>query len=151
MIRPTLILASVLFCSGLATAENSISSTGRYQVTPDEDGFARLDTATGALAHCGKQEGIWRCAVLAEARFDIDRDILLLRNEVASLNAEIARLSERLGEIEKNLDTSGAAPAVADESPVKAEAETLSFAGQVMQRFIKMIKELKSTETGQQV
>ena len=140
MIRPFLIFACVLLFSGPATSENSTGLTGRYQITPEKDGFTRLDTATGALSHCGKQDGIWRCAVLGEARSDPDRDFLLLREEAAALNAEITRLSERLVVIEQRLDHSGPAPAVAGES--------LSFAERAMQRFVKMIKTLKNEQAG---
>jgi hypothetical protein len=140
MKRPFLIFACVLLFSGPATSENSTGLTGRYQITPEKDGFTRLDTATGALSHCGKQDGIWRCAVLAEARSDPGRDFILLRDEAASLNAEIVRLSERLAEIEQRLDSSNPAPNVAGDS--------LTFAERAMQRFVKMIKTLKNENTG---
>jgi len=35
------------------------------------DGIVRfIDTATGALTHCGKKRGTWRCEILAEERSD---------------------------------------------------------------------------------
>jgi hypothetical protein len=140
MIRPFLIFACVLLFCGPATSENSTGLTGRYQITPEKDGFTRLDTTTGALSHCGKQDGIWRCAVLAEARFDPDRDFVLLRDEAAALNAEITRLSERLVVIEQRLDSANPAPAI--------EGDSLTFTERAMQRLVKMIKTLKNEQAG---
>lgn len=140
MKRPFLFFACLLLVSGPAFSESSTGLTMRYHITPEADGFSRLDTVTGALSHCGKQGGIWRCADFSEGRSVSDHDFPSLRDEATALKAEIVRLSERLAVIEQRLEAMNAAPAIEDES--------LSFAERAMQRFVKMIKTLKNEQAG---
>ncbi|MFO1184808.1 MAG: hypothetical protein U1E56_08480 [Bauldia sp.] len=61
----------------------------RFNVTPDAEGFVRLDTLTGAIAQCRKIDGNWVCEPAIEA-------------EAASA-AELRRLGDRVEAIDRRL------------------------------------------------
>lgn len=155
MKRSILILAGAFLLAGSALAEDAVSTSGRYQIAPDGDGFVRLDTETGALTHCDKSVGVWRCRTIAEERSDFDRRIVALGEDVASLKSELGSVTARLGAIEESLARSEEdPPAAATPSPEAREREfdeTLSFAERMMQRFFDMIRELKNEEPPQQI
>jgi outer membrane murein-binding lipoprotein Lpp len=145
MHRPILFLAAVLSLAAPAAGQDASAPSGRYQIAPDEDGFVRLDTRTGAMTHCGKRDGAWRCDVLAEERSDLEQRIDALAGKVDSLSAEIARLADRLAAVEARpgaAASQGAAP-----SPDARDEdfdEALSFAERLMRRFFELVRELKS-------
>lgn len=155
MKRSILILAGALLLAGSAMAEDAVSTSGRYQIAPDGDGFVRLDTESGALTHCDKSEGVWRCRTIVEERSDLDLRIMALGEDVASLRSELGGLAERLGAIEESLAPSlENPPAAAVPSPEAREREfdqALSFAERMMRRFFDMIRELKNEEPPQQI
>jgi outer membrane murein-binding lipoprotein Lpp len=147
MHRPILFLAALLSLAAPAAGQETPAPSGRYQIAPDEDGFVRLDTRTGAMTHCGKREGSWRCDVLAEERSDLEQRLEALAGKVDALSAEVARLADRLAAVEAEpgaAQSPGAAP-----SPEAREEdfdEALSFAERLMRRFFDMVRELKSEE-----
>lgn len=155
MKRSILILAGALLLAGSALAEDAVSTAGRYQIAPDGDGFVRLDTETGALTHCDKSAGVWRCRTIAEERSDLDRRIIALGEDVSSLRSAIGGLAERLGAIEEGLvSPDETPPTAAIPSPEAREREfdeALSFAERMMRRFFDMIRELKNEEPPQQI
>ena len=151
MHRPILFLAALLALPIAAAGQDASAPSGRYQISPDEDGFVRLDTRTGAMTHCGKREGAWRCDVLAEERSDVDRRLETLAGKVDALSAEVARLADRLAAVEAEPGASTApspdAQLPAVPSPEAREEdfdEALSFAERLMRRFFDMVRELKS-------
>jgi hypothetical protein len=155
MNRPILLLAGALCLAVPALAQDTGAPSGRYQIAPDEDGFVRLDTRTGAMTHCGKREGAWRCDVLADDRAGVDRRLDALDSEVGALKAEIGRLTAALSAMEKKFQTSPAVPPSAtDPSATDPSAgareeeldEALSFAERLMRRFFDMVRELKSED-----
>ncbi len=150
MNRPILLLAGTLCLAVPALAQDTAAPSGRYQIAPDEDGFVRLDTRTGAMTHCGKREGAWRCDVLAEERSDLDRRLDALAGKVEALSAEVARLAGRLAAVEAEPGASAApspdARLPAPEAREEDFDEALSFAERLMRRFFDMVRELKSEE-----
>jgi hypothetical protein len=147
MHRPILFLAALLSLAAPGLAQDSASPSGRYQIAPDEDGFVRLDTRTGAMTHCGKREGAWRCDVLAEERSDLEQRLDALAGKVDALSAEIARLADRLAAVEAEPGASAAPSPGAAPSPEAREEdfdEALSFAERLMRRFFELVRELKS-------
>lgn len=75
---------------GAASAQER---SGRYVMSPTENGFVRLDTETGAMSVCARgqdgQVGKWTCEPMGdEAR--------ALRDEVARLRAENERLQAQV-------------------------------------------------------
>jgi hypothetical protein len=153
MNRPILLLAGTFCLAVPALAQDAAAPSGRYQIAPDEDGFVRLDTRTGAMTHCGKREGAWRCDVLADDRAGVDRRLDGLDKEVAALKDEIGRLTAALSAMEKKFQTSPAAPPSAtDPSAGTGDEEldeALSFAERLMRRFFDMVRELKSEPPSQ--
>lgn len=154
MVRAILFLAGGLLIGWSAVAEEAAPAPGRYQFAPDADGFVRLDTATGAIAHCGKSESRWRCDVAADGS-EFDHRIIALQQELAALKAELEDLGERLALLEDDGDATVAPPVTHGETSEEEEErefdETLSFAERMMQRFFDMIRELKNEEPQQQI
>jgi len=87
------ILAGLGLAASPALAEEP---AGRYSVLPSSDGFIRVDTATGAVSHCGKRDGAWYCDVLIEDRGLIERRLDALTSEVTALAGQIAALATRI-------------------------------------------------------
>ena len=90
-----------------------------------------------------------------EERPDIDGDIQSLRDAAAALNAELSRLTERLGAIEESLGAAGSGP-VMEIDPViedreKGPDQTSTLAERIMQRLFEMIRELKGEAPAQQI
>jgi hypothetical protein len=122
---------------------------GRYQIAPDEDGFVRLDTETGAMSHCTKRDGAWQCDVLAEDRSASDARIEALVREVEALTKKVEELAARLATLEAA--RSGDSP-TAGAPPSDPELDrALSFAERLMQRFFDMVRELKTEDSSQRI
>jgi hypothetical protein len=144
-----LVVAGAVLGAVPSLAEEAPPSAGRYQIAPDEDGFVRLDTETGAMSHCVKRDGAWRCDVLAEDRSASDARIESLVREVEALTKKVEGLAARLATIEAA--RSGDAP-TAGAPPSDPELDrALSFAERLMQRFFDMVRQLKTEESGQKI
>jgi hypothetical protein len=144
-----LVVAGAVLGAVPALAQEQPPAAGRYQIAPDEDGFVRLDTETGAMSHCVKRGGSWQCDVLAENRSAADARIEALVREVEALTKKVEELATRLATLEAarggDAPSTGAAPT--DPEFDKA----LSFAERLMQRFFDMVRDLKSEESGQRI
>jgi len=151
MMRSILILASVLFLAAPASAENSPSSSGRYQLVPDGDGFIRLDAKTGALAHCDKRDGAWRCDTLAVTDPDREQAVDALADDVSSLSETVDRLAERLDRIDERLAAAGIAAPQTEEQQEQDLDQALTFAERLMRRFFDFVRELKNEEPPQRI
>ncbi|MBN8997671.1 MAG: hypothetical protein J0H63_15465 [Rhizobiales bacterium] len=136
---------AILAAIGLAAwpALAADEPAGRYSVLPSSDGFIRVDTATGAVSHCGKRDGAWYCDVLIEDRGLIERRLDALANEVAALGGRIDALTARL-----------AAPAVpqpppaATPVPAPAAEAPATFPDALMHKLFVLVRQLKSPELG---
>jgi hypothetical protein len=150
MMRTILFLVGGLLLAWSASAQDAAPGPGRYQFAPDGDGFVRLDTETGAIAHCGRSESGWRCDGVAE-----DSRVVALQQELTMLKAELEDLSERLATIEQGESESAEAPPASrnglSEQDEREFDEALSFAERMMQRFFDMIRELKDDEPPEQI
>jgi hypothetical protein len=146
---------AALLCSGLgASAQRPPDEAGRFTIAPQDDGFLRLDTRSGAVSHCQKDPaGEWSCVPFSEAH-------AVRSDAIAVLEARIATLSEQLDALRADLDRlkGGAGPeapqqmqsqsplAPQPESRLPDEAElerALSFMEIVMRRFLTMVEDLK--------
>jgi hypothetical protein len=125
---------------GPAQAEEAQRSSGRYALAPSEQGgFIRLDTETGAMSHCGKREGIWRCDVLAEDSSALQARIDALQDEVGDLRTAVEALTVRIDAMTRG------------QSSVQRQEEmdqALGFTEQVMRRFFDMVREMKRDDAG---
>jgi hypothetical protein len=122
------ILAALGLVVGPAFAEEP---AGRYSVLPSSDGFIRVDTATGAVSHCGKRDGAWYCDVLIEDRGLIERRLDALTSQVAALAQQIAALTTRIE-----------APKPA--APVAKPAAEQGFTDSLMHKLFVLVRGLKS-------
>lgn len=72
--------------SAFAQEENA---SGRYTMTPTEEGILRLDTETGAVSICARQSGGWACKSIADDRLALQAEIDRLTLENAQLRAAL--------------------------------------------------------------
>jgi hypothetical protein len=128
IISRVVILAALGLAVGPALAEEP---AGRYSVLPSSDGFIRVDTATGAVSHCGKRDGAWYCDVLIEDRGLIERRLDALTSQVAALAQQIAALASRIE-----------APTPA--APVAKPAVEQGFTDSLMRKLFVLVRGLKS-------
>lgn len=77
-----------------ATAQNK---DGRFRMMPVDDGFARLDTETGAASLCAKKDSGWACEPMADSQKSLREEIDRLRKENAELKNEIKGMEEAFG------------------------------------------------------
>lgn len=112
---------------------------GRYELQPNETGFVRLDTVTGAISHCRPVDGAWACERLDTP--DADARLEHLAGDIARLQAAVGALAARLDRLD------GAGVAVAAE-PAKAPPALATFADRVVERFLAMVRLLKHGPDG---
>jgi hypothetical protein len=131
-----------------ASAADVKPGAGRYGIAPSDDGFVRLDTATGAVSHCGRRDGAWSCDVLIEEQSARDKEIAGLKQQLAAMTAELSRLAAQVAGLDARLKAVEAAPPAAPESRVSTEGarpvtRPRGFAQEVMQRFITFVRVMK--------
>lgn len=96
--------AAACLAIGIGIAAVSAHATGdkpgRYNMSPaDGGGFVRLDTQTGAMAHCQRAAGDWSCKDMAEPARGLAEEVERLRTDNQRLRAEIRQMEEiMLGE-----------------------------------------------------
>lgn len=104
---------------------------GRFAIEPSVDGFIRLDTETGAVSHCYRENDVWRCDVLAQ-----DRSALAdIADEVRALNEKLDALADRVDALEA--DRQAAAP------PEAAPAAEPGFAEELVRRLFLLVRDIK--------
>ena len=119
----SVVTAAILGASALAFAATAPGlraeeETGRYTMSPTEDGFLRLDRTTGSVSHCRKAGSDWACELVADDR-------RALQAEIDALHTENERLKHQLADANAEL-------------PTEEEMErTFSFFENFIQRFAK--------------
>jgi hypothetical protein len=88
-------LAAVLVALAMAAGGPVRAGDARYVLERVEGGLIRMDTATGSLAQCSPDNGVWTCRSLSEEGRN-------LQDEVAALKAENEALKARLAAAEAN-------------------------------------------------
>ncbi|MCR9137795.1 MAG: hypothetical protein NXI27_17485 [Alphaproteobacteria bacterium] len=66
----------------------SLAQEGRYVMQRADDGFVRLDTQTGEMSLCRKQDEQFVCRMSADDRRALEAEIGLLEERIARLEAE---------------------------------------------------------------
>lgn len=90
--RPA-IAAAIL---GLTASAAFAETTGRFTLSPVEDGFVRLDKETGAMALCSKKEQAagWSCTPMDDIQQSLGQENERLQAEIDKLKAENRRLED---------------------------------------------------------
>ena len=89
-------LAGLIAVSPLVTHASG-SGSGRYTMHKADDGFVRLDTQTGRVSLCQKDDGGWACKTMDDAVQPIEQELARLKAENEKLRAEVKRLDEIAG------------------------------------------------------
>ncbi len=86
--------------------------SGRYSFAPADGGYLRLDSTTGQVSVCSQRPAGWACLLVPDERAALDSEIARLQDEVVRLKAEAAKpepprpqadLTPRSGEDESRL------------------------------------------------
>lgn len=122
----SLVFAGTLAASALAQPSSPPGEGARYSLQKVDGGFLRLDAQTGHVSLCREKESNWTCETVADDR--------------AALEAEIARLTERVVELEKRRND----PVERFRTPSDQEIEqVVGFFEKMMKRFRGAVENLK--------
>jgi hypothetical protein len=145
-------VATVAMLASPLAAQQSAGGAAVYQITPAESGFTRLDTRTGSLTHCRMVEGVWQCEPIDGGDGDIAPPIADAGEDdaVAALAARLDALAARVEALAERIEAQAAAatpappepPAALPSRPAKPAPPV--FTGQVVARFVEMIRRLKA-------
>ena len=80
--------AALFLSAGLMVSGAAVAAEARYSMTETDDGFLRLDTATGEVSHCREKAGGFTCDLAADERAAYE-------NEIAALSSRLERLEGR--------------------------------------------------------
>jgi len=133
---------------------------GRYSMTPIPEGVLRLDTRTGTVSTCTKNDNGWACYAVPDERSALDAEIGRLQAEVEKLNGQIAAGPTVSGKIDEALPKSDplkkAEPKVAEgdrklEIPLPSDQDldrAMSFLEKAWRRLIDMANRLQKDVSG---
>jgi hypothetical protein len=105
----SILLAATLLAvgGGLAVAQPAPEGeNGRYTVTPIPEGVLRLDTRTGVVSTCSKNDAGWACYAVPDERAALDAEIGRLQAEVEKLKGQLAAGPTVSGKTEEALPKS---------------------------------------------
>lgn len=118
---------AVMVVSGGLVAAQSVpdGENGRYSMTPIPEGVLRLDTRTGTVSTCTKNDAGWACYAVPDERTALDAEIGRLQAEVERLKGQLAAGPTVSGKIDEALPKSDplkqAEPKTAEGAPKNAE------------------------------
>ena len=102
----TTVIATVI-SGGLVAAQSAPDGeNGRYSMTPIPDGVLRLDTRTGTVSTCTRNDAGWACYAVPDERAALDAEIGRLQAEVEKLKGQLAAGPAVPGKIEEALPKS---------------------------------------------
>ncbi len=92
-------VVAFLIASTVAIHAQTSAPSGRYTMSPIDDGFIRLDTQTGAMALCKSKDdnGNWACKSMPDATKALNEQIVQLKAENTRLKEEIKQMEEVFG------------------------------------------------------
>jgi hypothetical protein len=146
---------------GFADAQSAPDSeNGRYTVSPIPEGVLRLDTRTGIVSTCSKNDAGWACYVVPDERTALDTEIGRLQAEVEKLKAQLAAGPTVSGKIDEALPKSDslkkAEPKVSDDNrrieiPLPSDQDVdrvMSFLERAWRRLIEMANRVQKDVSG---
>ena len=90
-LRAAAIVVVTIASGGLVAAQSAPDGdNGRYSMTPIPDGVLRLDTRTGAVSTCTRNDAGWACYAVPDERSALDAEIGRLQTEVEKLKGQLA-------------------------------------------------------------
>jgi hypothetical protein len=102
----------VAFAVALAQTATPDSENGRYSFNPVANGLLRLDTRTGQVSHCSRNDSGWACKVVRDERSALETEIARLQGENATLKkgllAPWAAGTWRVGSVRRKVRRAGA-------------------------------------------
>jgi hypothetical protein len=102
-----LLVATLLVVGGLAVAQPALEGeNGRYTMTPIPEGVLRLDTRTGVVSTCSKNDAGWACYAVPDERAALDAEIGRLQAELEKLKGQLAAGPTVSGKIDEALPKS---------------------------------------------
>lgn len=143
-------LAVVILLASPAVVSAQEAGDSRFTMSPTEGGFVRLDTQTGEMAFCQRENRQWTCAPMEDVAARTREELRELRRKNRALRDEIARLDQQLG---KDPDRPDQLPPRADRGPVPglnlpSEAEVdraLDYFGNILKKFKDQIRKLEES------
>ena len=155
-------IAGVMAISGDLVAAQSApdSENGRYSMTPIPDGVLRLDTRTGTVSTCTRNDSGWACYAVPDERAALDAEIGRLQSEVEKLKGQLAAGPTVSGKIDEALPKSDplkkAEPKVAKgdrklEIPLPSDQDldrAMSFLEKAWRRLIDMANRVQKDVSG---
>lgn len=133
---------------------------GRYSMTPIPEGVLRLDTRTGTVSTCTKNDAGWACYAVPDERAALDAEIGRLQAEVEKLKGQLAAGPTVSGKIDEALPKSDplkkAEPKVAEgerriEIPLPSDQDVdrvMSFLEKAWRRLIEMANRVQKDVSG---
>ncbi|MBC9881565.1 hypothetical protein G8O24_30015 [Bradyrhizobium sp. INPA01-394B] len=101
------IVVVTMVSGGLVAAQSAPDGdNGRYSMTPIPDGVLRLDTRTGAVSTCTRNDAGWACYAVPDERSALDAEIGRLQAEVERLKGQFAAGPTVSGKIDEALPKS---------------------------------------------
>jgi hypothetical protein len=125
--------------SSVASAQTATpdSENGRYSFNPVADGVLRLDTRTGQVSHCSRNDAGWACNVVPDERLALETEIARLQGENATLKKEL--LGRGLPVPGVSGPSGGKSGERSSSSPSDAEVDkVISFLEKVWRRLVEM-------------
>ncbi|MDH3742166.1 MAG: hypothetical protein OER56_11280 [Hyphomicrobiales bacterium] len=137
LVMPSMVF--VMLVTGIAAA-SAAQQTGRYILKQTSDGFLRLDTETGAVAHCLKRDSRWQCDSLKAGGAGQDPDIARLKKQNEELKKRVARLEETV----RSMTRQAGKPKTKLELPSDEELdEMMGFLEKLVSRFMQFARTLQ--------
>ena len=100
-------VAVMVVSGGLVAAQSAPDGeNGRYSMTPIPEGVLRLDTRTGTVSTCTKNDAGWACYAVPDERTALDAEIGRLQAEVERLKGQLAAGPTVSGKIDEALPKS---------------------------------------------
>lgn len=90
-------LALVAFAFVSVEAVAAEEASGRYTMERTKDGIVRLDTKTGTMSLCQREDGRWSCESMDDSQTSLRRENERLEAENRSLRAQVEDMEETLG------------------------------------------------------
>jgi len=124
--------------------------TGRYRMSPVEDGFVRLDTETGAMSLCAKKDQSWSCTAMADDQAELSQRIEQLEAENKALREENQRLEDVFGLGDKRAE-GGPAPSEPPAGSFKLPSEEdidkgFDYLDRMLKKFRDRMKKLEDPD-----